>query len=151
MRLLILLSCLCFTLSSLNAQFSPTEKGLTIMVTDGTNIGRNSNLQPPNEETIYVDPIRPLGMSEAVQAGAFVERPIYGVSGFILVFCVNDSIGGQQGSLVVNGVEYKGIYRLIRQKLSPEEEIPNGMRSYRLSGTVYFLGISYSIPKSSTE
>jgi len=102
MRLLILLSCLCFTLSSLNAQFSPTEKGLTIMVTDGTDIGRNSNLQPPNGETIYVDP-------------------------------------------------YKGIYRLIRQKLSPEEEIPNGMRSYRLSGTVYFLGISYSIPKSSTE
>ncbi|MEM9823838.1 MAG: hypothetical protein AAF985_22325 [Bacteroidota bacterium] len=151
MRLLLLLGCLCLTISSLEAQFTPTEKGLTIMVTDGTDIGKNSNVQPPNGETVYVDPIQPLGMSEAVQAGAFIDRPLFGVSGFLLVFCVNDSIGGEQGSLVVNGVEYKGIYRLIRQKLSPEEEIPNGMGAYRLSGTVYFLGISYALPNSSPE
>jgi hypothetical protein len=37
---------------------------------------------------------------------------------------------------------YKGIYRLIRQKLSPEEVIPETMLPYKLSGTVFFLGVS---------
>ena len=84
-------------------------------------------------------------MAEAIQAGAFLDRPLFGVSGFLLIFCVNDSISGQQGDLVVNGETYKGVYRLIRQKLSPDEEVPQGMETYRLSGTVYFLGISYKV------
>jgi hypothetical protein len=81
-------------------------------------------------------------MMDAIQAGAFVDKPDFGKSGFILIFCVNDSIGGKQGSLVVNGEEYKGVYRLIRQKMRLDEDIPAGMTSYRLSGTVFFLGIS---------
>ena len=46
------------------------------------------------------------------------------------------------GTLDVNGQEVKGVYRLIRQKLSPDEEIPAGMAAYRLKGTVYLLGVS---------
>ena len=123
------------------AQFTPTEKGLTIIVTDGTLDGVKSSIQPPSDLR-YQDPIRPLGMTEAIQAGAFVDRPDYGIAGYLLVFCVNDSIGEQQGSLVVNGQLFYGVYRLIRQKRSIDEEIPEGMTSFRLSGTVYFLGIS---------
>ena len=145
MRFLVVLLCLSLSYLSVQAQFTPTEKGLTIMVTDGTDLGKNSTLQPPNGETLYIDPIRPLGMAEAIQAGAFLDRPLFGVSGFLLIFCVNDSISGQQGDLVVNGETYKGVYRLIRQKLSPDEEVPQGMGTYRLSGTVYFLGISYKV------
>ena len=81
-------------------------------------------------------------MADAIQAGAFIDRPQYGLAGFILVFCVNDSISGQQGRLFVNGEMHRGIYRLIRQKISLDEEIPEGMLPYRLSGTVFFLGIS---------
>ncbi|HHH49805.1 MAG TPA: hypothetical protein ENK52_02370 [Saprospiraceae bacterium] len=123
------------------AQFAPTEKGLTIIVTDGTLDGVRSTVQPPGDLR-FQDPIRPLGMADAIQAGAFVDRPDYGLAGYILVFCVNDSIGDQQGSLVVNGQLFYGVYRLIRQKRSVDEEIPEGMTSFRLSGTVYFLGIS---------
>lgn len=127
-----------------NAQFEPntaTAKGLTILVTDGTLEGRKSTVQPPGDAE-FTDLIRPLGMADAIQAGAFIERPVYGKSGFILVFCVNDSIGDQQGTLMVNGEVYYGVFRLIRQKFHVDEEIPEGMRPYKLGGTVYFLGIS---------
>ncbi len=126
----------------LTAQFAPTKKGLTIIVTDGTDAGKNSVLQPPDSTARFLDPIRPLGMADAIQAGAFIDRPQYGLTGFILVFCVNDAIGGEQGRLFVNGKVHKGIYRLIRQKISVDEAIPDGMLPYRLSGTVFFLGIS---------
>lgn len=125
------------------AQFSSTDtnEGLTIIVTDGTLGGQDSPLRPPSNLK-YQDPIRPLGMEEAIQAGAFLTRPDYGKMGYLLVFCVGDKIGGQQGSLLVNGQIVKGVFRLIRQKLKRDEEIPEGMTSYRLKGTVYFLGIS---------
>jgi hypothetical protein len=123
------------------AQFKPTENGLTVIVTDGTFVGTDSPAQPPGEGE-FTDPIRALGMMDPIQAGAFTERPLYGKVGFLLVFCVNDSIGGAQGTLTIYGRTYKGIYRLIRQKISKDEKIPEGMTTYRLKGTVYFLGIS---------
>jgi hypothetical protein len=124
------------------AQFTGSEKGggLTVIVTDGTFNSKHAPQRKPGGK--FTDPIRPIGMMEAIQAGAFVERPDFGKAGFILIFCVNDSVGGKQGTLVVNGEEYKGIYRLIRQKMSVDEEIPPGMAPYRLGGTVFFLGIS---------
>ncbi|MFK7807421.1 MAG: hypothetical protein AB8F74_06405 [Saprospiraceae bacterium] len=143
MRNLILaaIALLCF--QTAQAQFSSTKKdGLTIIVTDGTDVGKNSTLQPPDSTTNLLDPIRSLGMSDAIQAAAFIDRPSYGLAGFLLVFCVNDSIGGNQGRLFVNGEMYKGIYRLIRQKISLEEQIPDNMLPYKLSGTVFFLGVS---------
>ncbi len=124
-----------------NAQFTPTEDGLTIIVTDGTFEGSDSEIQPPSD-ILFQAPIRPLGMADAIQAAAFLERPDYGLTGFILVFCVNDSIGGQQGTVNINGEVFDGVYRLIRQKITIDEEIPEGMTPYRLTGTVYFLGIS---------
>ncbi len=134
--LLLSLPVLCL------AQFSGADKdGLTIIVTDGTLGGQDSPLRPPSNLN-YQDPIRPLGMQEAIQAGAFLTRPDYGKMGYLLVFCVGDKIGGQQGSLLINGQVARGVFRLIRQKLRPDEEIPEGMTSYRLKGTVYFLGIS---------
>jgi len=123
------------------AQFKPSDKGLTIIVKDGTDAGYDSTVQPPGDFK-FPDPIRPLGMTEAIQAGAFLERPVFGLAGFLLVFCVNDSIGGERGTLIIDGEVHYGIYRLIRQKISLDEEIPDGMRPYRLSGTVFFLGIS---------
>jgi len=140
-----ILTLLClFAYQFSYAQFTSTAKdGLTIIVTDGTDQGKNSELQPPADSTTnLVDPIRSLGMQDAIQAAAFIDRPSYGLAGFLLVFCVNDSISGNQGRLFVNGEMYKGIYRLIRQKLSPEEEIPETMLPYKLSGTVFFLGVS---------
>ena len=141
MRNLILILVVSFLPNLIFAQFSPTDDGLTIIVTDGTNDGRNSQLQPPSDVNLQ-DPIRPLGMTDAIQAGAFLERPDYGITGFILIFCVNDSIGGQQGTLDVKGQIMNGVYRLIRQKFIPNEAIPDGMTPFRLSGTVFFLGIS---------
>lgn len=125
------------------AQFSGTqgEDGLMIVVTDGTYDAKHSPQRPPGNAK-FKDPIRSLGMVDAIQAGAFTVRPDYGLVGFILVFCVNDTVGGKQGEYTMNGQTFKGIYRLIRQKLSLDEEIPEGMTSYRLSGTVFFLGIS---------
>ena len=134
--ILVLLLPLCA-----QAQFTGSEKGgITVIVTDGTYSSKHSPQRQPGGK--FQDPIRPLGMMDAIQAGAFVDKPDFGKAGFILIFCVNDSIGGKQGSLVVNGEEYKGVYRLIRQKMRQDEEIPAGMTSYRLSGTVFFLGIS---------
>ena len=139
---LFIISTICLLLPILSqAQFTPSEKGLTIIVTDGTDGGKRST-QQPSDSTQFKDPIRPLGMTDAIQAGAFLERPAYGMTGFLLVFCVNDSIDDRQGVLNVNGEYFYGVYRLIRQKVSADEEIPEGMAPYRLSGTVYFLGIS---------
>ena len=135
--------CLLITLPVLaQAQFTRSgDDGLTIIVTDGTYNARNSPQRPPGDAE-YRDPIRPLGMVDAIQAGAFVVRPEFGKVGFILIFCVNDSVGGKQGTLEMNGQTFQGIYRLIRQKIEPNEEIPDGMTTYRLQGTVFFLGIS---------
>ena len=125
-----------------HAQFSGTEKGgLTVIVTDGTLNSRHSPQRPPGNGR-FQDPIRPMGMVDAIQAAAFVERPDYGMAGFLLIFCVNDSVGGKQGTYTINGQTYRGIYRLIRQKIRLDEEIPAGMTTYRLAGTVFFLGIS---------
>ena len=127
-----------------SAQFTGTTAkggGLTIIVTDGTDNSRHSPQRPPGNEK-FQDPIRALGMVDAIQAGAFIDRPDYGKVGFILIFCVNDSVGGKQGSLTVNGQTYRGVFRLIRQKISLDEKIPPGMTTYRLAGTVFFLGIS---------
>lgn len=126
------------------SQFKGQEgKGLTIIVTDGTLSNKNSPLNPPGPN-MFKDPIRPLGMEETIQAGAFLDRPLYGEYGFILVFCVGDAIGGKQGELEFNGELYKGVYRLIRQRVSPNEVIPKGRTTYRLQGLVFFLGISGS-------
>ena len=127
----------------LEAQFKGTDDsgGLTVVVTDGTYDANHSPQRPPGNAK-YKDVIRPIGMVDAIQAGAFVERPKYGKVGFLLIFCVNDSVGGKQGSYTVNGQTYVGIYRLIRQKVKLDEEVPPGMTTYRLSGTVFFLGIS---------
>jgi hypothetical protein len=124
------------------AQFSKVDASqLSVIVTDGTYESTHSPQREPGSAK-YTDPIRSLGMADALQAGAFTVRPKYGKMGFLLVFCVNDSIGGKQGTLELNGNTYYGIYRLIRQKLSLDEEIPEGMTSYRIVGTVFFLGIS---------
>jgi len=42
----------------------------------------------------------------------------------------------------MNGKEYKGVYRLIRQKAALGEEIPEGMQPYQITGTIFLLGIS---------
>lgn len=125
-----------------SAQFSQMERSeITIIVTDGTYDSQHSPQRAPGDAK-YADPIRSLGMVDAIQAGAFTVRPKYGKVGFLLVFCVNDSVGGKQGTLEMDGNTYYGIYRLIRQKLTIDEEVPEGMTSYRLKGTVFFLGIS---------
>ena len=125
-----------------SAQFAQMEKsGITIIVTDGTYDSQHSPQRAPGDAR-YTDPIRSLGMVDAIQAGAFTVRPKFGKIGFLLVFCVNDSVGGKQGTLEMDGNTYYGIYRLIRQKISIDEEVPEGMTSYRLKGTVFFLGIS---------
>ncbi|MBK6620763.1 MAG: hypothetical protein IPH04_00485 [Saprospirales bacterium] len=140
-RLLILITAMLPML--LHAQFTgTTAKGgnLTVIVTDGTYSNKNSPLRPPGGK--FKDPIRSLGMVDAIQAGAFIDRPDYGLEGFLLIFCVNESIGGMQGTHVANGETFKGVYRLIRQKMKANEEVPPGMTLYRLEGTVFFLGIS---------
>jgi len=166
--------CLCVFLTSnaLNAQFQTTETGLTILVTDGTDGGRNSDLQAPgkfklpeqiNENNAGSDipasydqlnskgpqdafvldaPILELGMTECIQAAAFLERPEYGKLGFMLIFSINDAIGGRQAVLEKNGMTYYGVYRLIRQKATSDEVVPAGMTSYQISGTFLLLGMS---------
>jgi len=151
------------TFSNLStAQFKPVQDDrLTIIVTDGTDQGKNSEVQKKQQnkkvqskdipssygtvqplEMEFLDPIRPLGMDNAIQAAAFLERPVYGRAGFMLIFSVNDSIGGEQGTYITNGEEYKGVYRLIRQKYTPEEPIPRGMAPYKIDGTIFILGVS---------
>lgn len=124
------------------AQFSTVEENkLSIIVTDGTYDATHSPQRPPGNAK-YQDPIRPLGMVDAIQAGAFTVRPQFGRAGFILIFCVNDSVGGKQGTYQVDGNTYYGIYRLIRQRIALNEELPKGMTNYRIKGTVFFLGVS---------
>jgi len=161
MRATLLFFLLLFAFTSVHAQFHPTEtrKGLTIMVSDGTAMGKHSQIQPKSEiptsydyvtpksgegvnGVTFNDPIRELGMTECIQAAAFLERPEYGKIGYMLIFSVNDSIGGKQALYTVNGETFKGVYRLIRQKTSYEEEIPQGMTGYSISGTFFLLGIS---------
>jgi len=127
-------------------QFTPTnESKITIIVTDGTVSGKDSPLNPAGgagEGSPFTDPIKALGMTDAIQAGAFLDRPRFGKAGFLLIFSVSDSIGGKQGTLMVNGRTVKGVYRLIRQKMRENEPMPKGMTTYRISGTIYILGIS---------
>lgn len=138
--------CCLFLSASIYAQFTPTnESNITIIVTDGTVSGKDSPLNVGGGAGIgspFTDPIVSLGMSDAIQAAAFLDRPRFGKAGFLLVFCVSDSIGGKQGTLMVNGRAVKGVYRLIRQKIKKDEVIPKGMTTYRVSGTIYILGIS---------
>ena len=109
-----------------SAQFSQMDRSeITIIVTDGTYDSQHSPQRAPGSAK-YTDPIRSLGMVDAIQAGAFTVQPKYGKVGFLLVFCVNDSVGGKQGTLEMDGNTYYGIYRLIRQKLTIEEEVPEG-------------------------
>lgn len=142
MKQIILLTALLAPFFA-SAQFTGTDdkESLTVIVTDGTFTAHDSPQRKPGSAK-YTDPIRSLGMVEAIQAGAFLEQPKYGKAGFLLVFCVNDSVGGKQGTLIRNGTTYYGVYRIIRQKMRIDEEIPEGMTGYRLEGTVFFLGIS---------
>lgn len=152
MKIFLALLMLALVPNMINAQFKPMDKGLTIYVTDGTDQGKDSqgNMTPKGygmpmgkgASTEFTDVIKPLGMEDAIQAAAFLERPEFGKAGFLLIFCVNDSIGGQQGYIQQNGETYFGVYRLIRQKSSPDEAIPAGMTGYKLSGLVFILGVS---------
>ena len=160
MKYLFMLFALFLLSTQGMAQFQPAAEGLIIKVSDGTDTGRDSKLNPkgevptsynqtgkkkgsPETGSMFTDPIVALGMTDCIQAAAFLERPQYGLAGFFLIFCINDSIGGQQGTLTIEGESYQGVYRLIRQKSSAEEAIPAGMTSYRILGTFYLLGISY--------
>ncbi len=147
-------------ITAAEAQFKPAENGgLTIKVSDGTLTGRNSQVQGRSDiptsydqvgrkagaaknTLVFDDPIRELTMTECIQAAAFLERPKYGKIGFMLIFSINDAIGGQQATLEVNGETYQGVYRLIRQKTTSEEPIPPGMAPYRIMGTFFLLGMS---------
>lgn len=157
MKNILFFCCSFFLSTSVFAQFHPTNNGLIIKVSDGTDDGKNSKLTPKgNTPTSYgpggtkrapsgaafTDPIRGLGMTDCIQAAAFLERPEFGKVGFFLIFCVNDAIGGKQGTHVVEGKTYKGVYRLIRQKTTLDEEVPSGMTPYRIRGTFFILGIS---------
>jgi len=172
MKHILFCFCVLFACTAANAQFQIAEKGLTILVTDGTEAGRNSDLQAPGafklpeqvkgknagadiptsydqlsskgpQDAFVLDaPIRELGMTECIQAAAFLERPEYGKLGFMLIFSINDSIGGRQAVLEKNGVTYYGVYRLIRQKAANDEAVPTGMTSYQISGTFLLLGMS---------
>lgn len=144
---LFLLSLLSLPVLS-QGQFTPdVSRPLTIIATDGTYSAKDSPINrtrgaDPQPGQRFFDPIRPLGMKTALQAGAFLERPLYGKVGYLLIFSVNDSIGGQQGILEVNGQIVKGVYRLIRPMTSPDEDVPEGVTKYEVSGTIYLLGIS---------
>ncbi len=157
--------CICFLLAftSASAQFKSTKKGLTIIVSDGTDKGKNSDVLTPkdvptsydhiagksgkkskavNNNIVFKDPIRELGMTDCIQAAAFLERPKYGKLGYMLIFSINDAIGGKQATLVKDGKTYKGVYRIVRQKTSSREPVPEGMTTYRVKGTFLLLGIS---------
>lgn len=165
MKYLVLSCCLLLVSYSAQSQFHVDENGLTIIVTDGTEKGKNSEILsnrniPTSYEQIgsrpgksgksgsvshavvFNDPIRPLGMKDCIQAAAFLDRPKFGKIGFMLIFSLNDSIGGKQAIHTENGKTYKGVYRLIRQKTSSEETVPKGMTTYKVEGTFLLLGIS---------
>lgn len=166
MKYPILFFLFFFAVNSTTAQFKPTEKGLTIIVSDGTYKGKNSKVTtergdiPTSYDQIagkgkgksksgvtknsiaFTDPIRELGMTDCIQAAAFLERPQFGKLGFMLIFSINDAIGGKQATLEKDGKTYKGVYRLIRQKTSSKEKVPKGMATYKISGTFIILGMS---------
>ena len=161
MKYLPILFCFFFISPSAFAQFQPADKGLIIKVSDGTDNGRDSKRRSPKGDvptsydqtgrqkgksvakgTPFTDPIRQLGMTDCIQAAAFLEKPQFGTSGFFLILSVNDSIGGEQGTHTVDGQTYKGVYRLIRQKSDVSESIPKGMTPYRIQGTFFILGVS---------
>lgn len=165
MKYLLLSACLLFVSFTAQSQFKIDENGLTIIVTDGTEGGKNSELlnnksdiptsydyvgsgskagksKSTKGHVAFTDPIRSLGMTDCIQAAAFLERPKYGKIGFMLIFSLNDSIGGKQATLVRNGKTYQGVYRLIKQKTSSEESVPKGMTNYKVKGTFLLLGIS---------
>jgi len=166
MRILLILYFTLFAFTSINAQFSTEEEELMIMVSDGTDDGKHSNpiipgeatapgtrakgaagskgkKSPKKNELILNAPIRSLGMSNCIQAAAFLERPSHGILGFMLIFSINDSIGGRQASLTMpNGETYQGVYRIIRQKITDDEIVPKGMTTYNIAGTFFLLGIS---------
>lgn len=157
MKFLLAICTFLITYSTATAQFRTSEKPLTIIVSDGTDQGRNSELVKKKDiptsydqvsskgsnRVVFNDPIRSLGMTDCIQAAAFLERPVYGKVGFMLIFSINDAIGGKQATLVAeDGRTYQGVYRLIRQKLSPDEPTPAGMTNYQVKGTFFLLGIS---------
>ncbi len=168
MKYLLLSCCLLFASYSAQSQFQVDENGLTIIVTDGTENGKNSeiinrsdiptsydqirsksgksgkssNLSSVNNGIVFNDPIRSLGMKNCIQAAAFLDRPKFGKMGFMLIFSLNDSIGGKQATHTENGKSYKGVYRLVRQKTSAKEAVPAGMTTYKVEGTFLLLGIS---------
>jgi len=163
MKYLLLSCCLLFFSYAAQSQFQVDENGLTIIVTDGTENGKNSEIYSRNDiptsydqigsgqsgksgstknAMIFNDPIRSLGMKNCIQAAAFLERPKFGKIGFMLIFSLNDSIGGKQAIHIENGKTYKGVYRLIRQKTSEEEVVPQGMTTYKVEGTFLLLGMS---------
>ena len=161
MKNILFLFCICIISTSAFAQFKPSEKGLIIKVSDGTDEGRDSKRFtskgdiPTSYDNVgkrkgkaapkgpaFIDPIRELGMTDCIQAAAFLVRPKFGKAGYFLIFSVNDSIGGKQGTHTVDGTTYQGVYRLIRQKSSTSEEVPKGMATYRIQGTFFILGIS---------
>ena len=167
MKYLLLSCCLLFASYTAQSQFKVDANGLTIIVTDGTDNGKNSAVSSGNDiptsydqvrtrpgsksgaksgnvknYIAFNDPIRSLGMTDCIQAAAFLERPKYGKLGFMLIFSLNDSIGGKQATLIQNGKTYQGVYRLIKQKTSAEEVVPKGMTTYKVEGTFLLLGIS---------
>ncbi len=165
MKYLLLSACLLFVSFTAQSQFKVDANGLTIIVTDGTEKGKNSELlgkksdipssydyvgggrkdgktKSPKGQLVFTDPIRSLGMTDCIQAAAFLERPKYGKMGFMLIFSLNDSIGGRQAILEQNGKTYKGVYRLIKQKTTSDEAVPKGMTTYKVEGTFLLLGIS---------
>lgn len=164
MKNLFVLCCAFLFVTSVNAQFKPSEKELLIIVTDGTDDGKNSEVVTPRDiptsygdvgsggkggkttakgGLVFTDPIRSLGMTDCIQAAAFLERPTHGKLGYMLIFSVNDAIGGKQATMTAqDGKTYKGVYRLVRQKSSSDESIPAGMTTYKVAGTFFLLGIS---------
>ena len=154
MRLLLTFCCALFVFTSAQAQFSPSGDDLMIIVSDGTVDGKHSKTvtksdipesydQITSKGVQFTDPIRSLGMTDCIQAAAFLERPKFGKTGYMLIFSINDSIGGKQATLnAKDGQSYQGVYRIIRQKTNAEEPVPAGMTGYRVSGTFFLLGMS---------
>jgi len=166
MRFALIIFIATFAFTFANAQFTTEEEELIIIVSDGTEDGKHSNPIIPGEanapgttakgnanananknakknELVLDAPIRPLGMSDCIQAAAFLERPSHGIVGFMLIFSINDSISGRQASITMpNGITYQGVYRLVRQKIDKDEIVPEGMTTYSVMGTFLLLGIS---------
>lgn len=160
MKYLLTFCCALLAFTTAQAQFHPDDEGLMIMVSDGTANGKNSDVITPKDipssygddggkttqpknGIVFTDPIRSLGMTDCIQAAAFLERPIYGKLGYMLIFSVNDAIGGKQATYTAqDGRSYQGVYRIVRQKSSAEEAIPAGMTTYKVAGTFFLLGTS---------